>query len=247
MIDDSETDAVVEAALHAFVAQRCQRAHTHHLRNGLQAIYASVDVLQRIADGKAGPAFSIDRVRELVRKALRSHEQSINEAVKHLTVQHDERATVELGPLVRELISFINSDAAAHEVVFQEALTSHIAVHARPSIVRLIVLATLARCIDALRGGGQVSVDAVNTDSRVALEFTLRAGDAAEVGDWEFDSKEEAAWNLRAMRRLMARERGVAESHAAGTGDPSAQKIVRLIFQAAPVDTRESTAAPSPR
>jgi hypothetical protein len=247
MIDDSETDAVVEAALHAFVAQRCQRAHAHHLRNGLQAIYASVDVLQRIADGKAGPAFSIDRVRELVRKALRSHEQSINDAVKHLTVQQDERAPVELAPLVRELISFINSDAAAHEVVLQDALTSNIAVLARPSIVRLMVLATLARCIDALRGGGQVSVDAVSADSRVAIEFTLRAGQEMEIGAWEFDSKEETAWNLRAMRRLMASERGLAESHAAGAGEPSSQKIVRLIFQAAPVDNRESTEVPSAR
>src|SRR5689334_10650909 len=104
MIEATPPD-VVEAALHAFVAHRCQRAHAHHLRNWLQAIYASFDVLQRIADGKAPPAFSSDKVRDLVRKALKSHEHGINDTVKHLTVQHDERSRVELAPLIRELVS----------------------------------------------------------------------------------------------------------------------------------------------
>lgn len=249
MIEATNSDRVVEAALHAFVVRRCQRAHAHHLRNGLQAIYASVDVLQRMADGKASPAFSSDKVRDLVRKALRSHEQGINEAVKHLTVQEDERATVELTPLVRELISFINSDAAAHDVIFQDALVTELRVQARPSIVRLVLLAALTRCIDSLNGGGQVGVDVVTADSKIALEFALRPGEGAgEVdGMWEFASNAESAWDLRALRLLLSREGGDAESHVAGNGDASAKRIVRLTFQPAPLDSREPAVGVSPR
>ena len=115
LIQESVTAQIVilEAALHACIAQRCERAYAHDLRNGLQSIYASVDVLTRMLAGKSAPTLSQDKVADMARKAINAYEQSLNHVAKRLIVQSDTPQAVNVDAALQELCAFLRNDATA--------------------------------------------------------------------------------------------------------------------------------------
>ncbi len=232
---------VTEAALHAFVAQRCQRAYVHELRNGLQGIYASLDVLLRLADGGMSAAIPVDKVKEIARKSLQSHEQGINQAVKQLSLQAEEPTIIDIGTVLRRLVGFLGNDAAAHEVAVNLSTEEGLTVDARPGKFRLALLAVLVHAIDSMRGGGQLAVSATRKDAHIDIELSLMSNDASLAEDraWLFDAGAEfdSDWIRSALARLVKKEGGTIESSPKEApreaGSYSSHRVVRLTFHAA--------------
>src|SRR5258706_8367474 len=103
-------ESLLEAALHASLARRCERAYVHDLRNGLQSIYASVDVLTRMLGGKTSAILSPEKAAGMARKAIQVYEQSLNEVAKRLIVQSETPRSISVGAALRELCAFLGND-----------------------------------------------------------------------------------------------------------------------------------------
>jgi hypothetical protein len=112
-------DAIVEAALQSYVTERCQRAYLHQLRNGLQGIYTGFDLLIRMLTGKIQTAIPTDKASDIVRRAIGSHEQSMELVLKQMVLQSDPPTAVAVDVMVREVIALLNNDAAAHGVTLR--------------------------------------------------------------------------------------------------------------------------------
>jgi hypothetical protein len=235
---ESVQETIAEAALHAFVAQRCQRAYVHELRNGLQGIYASTDVLIRMAEGKAPANMATDKVKEVARKSLQSHEQGINVAIRQLTLQDDEPTAIGISTALRELCAFLGNDAAAHDVIVNMTAEESLRVRARPSKLRLALLATMVRAIDSMRGGGELNVTARVQAGQIDIDFVLLSNDAALADDeeWVFAALDHD-WTRSALAGLVKKEGGAIESPLQEAPREarsySNRRVVRLSFPTA--------------
>jgi len=238
-------DSILEAALHAAIAQRCERAYVHDLRNGLQSIYASIDVLTRMLAGKAAPTLSQDKVAEMARKAINAYEQSLDQVAKRLIAQNDSPLSVNVEAALQELCAFLRNDATARGIALRTATSQQIFVRVRPSKFRLVLLSVAVRTIDS-QSGGEVTITATESNQSVAIEFGARTDD--EVGDdalWRLDGRpvsQQDDWVLHATQKLAAQDAGTIESRTANAGaenSPGTTRVVQIRYPATSPSSRE--------
>jgi signal transduction histidine kinase len=224
---------IAEAALHALITQRCQRAYAHELRNSLQGIYTGFDVLTRMLDGKTSTKLPSDKAGAVVRKSIANHDQSLEQIRKHLTLQNDAPEAVRVDELLRSLTSFLNNDASSKQVRL-DTRSEALVANARPSKIRLVLLGLITDGIDAMTDGGELVITTAVAAQNVVLELTMTRAQlpwpesAAEAG--------EGNWTVQTLHRLVQRDNGALEISGAGR-----MRRVRLSYCAATSPEPEAT------
>ena len=230
------SDSVLEAALHTAIAQRCERAYVHDLRNGLQSIYASVEVLTRMLAGKSAPTLPPEKVAEMARKAINAYEQSLSHTAKRLIAQNDTPLALHVDGALQELCAFLRNDATARGLTLQAATSGEAVIRSSPHKFRLSLLSVAVRMIDALRDG-DIAVAASGADGLVSIKFTAHAAEVSDDALWRLSASQpsmEADWVLYATRKLVDREGGALafQQDAKGQSAPAGPRIVILSYPA---------------
>jgi signal transduction histidine kinase len=223
-------DSILEAALHTVVTQRCQRAYLHEVRNGMQGVHATVDVLKRAMSGKLPPSMSIERLDEMARKAVAGYDETLEKTARQLIHREEGPTLISLAPLLRELCSFLKNDATAKNVQLK-LNGSEGNLHVGPDRTRLVLLSVMTRCIDSMRGGGQLAIESRRADDRIAIEFDLRANEEAGEAQWVLNDAEAPLtdnWVLYVTRQLIVRERGTFMTEVSTPRD-APEKFVRVV------------------
>ena len=76
-MNNQALNRVLELALHAMVSERCKSSYLHDLRNGLQGIYSCFNALTRLLKGSAPASISVEKKTDFARRAIVSHEKSL--------------------------------------------------------------------------------------------------------------------------------------------------------------------------
>jgi len=230
-------DTVLEAALHAHVMRRCERAYLHELRDGLQGVAVSVDAMSRVIAGKAPAALSGDKVVQIARRALQSHEQALEQVVRELAMSRDV-VRVDVSELLHQIAKLLRNDAAVREITINVSTDDQVPIDTVAGGLKLLLLSIVTHAIDTLQGG-EIGVSVNRDDEVVAIRFALKP--AAPMADSSFGITDGDAhdlsflsspnWVLDAARRV-ARAAGGDIDIAKTVADGRAGCVVRLKYQA---------------
>jgi signal transduction histidine kinase len=164
---------ILQLALHALITERCKRAYVHDLRNGLQGIYGSTEVVKRLLTMTSSPAVSVaEKSIEMMRRSLAGYEDSLRSACDNLVPEPLGKTTICIDKTLRSLAAFLNGDAAAHGVSLRVTGDPGIDVLVRPHALRLTLLSLLVDAIDAMPNGGQVMLEARVSGAHVVIDIT---------------------------------------------------------------------------
>lgn len=173
-MDQQVPNTILQLALHTMITERCKRAYVHDLRNGLQGIYGSTEVVKRLLTATHSPALSVsEKSVELMRRSLASYEESLRNVCDDLVPEPIGKTTVCVDKLLRSLAAFLNGDAAAHGVSLRVTGDPGINVEADPHGLRLTLLSLMVDAIDTMRGGGQAQLEARVSGAQVVVDITV--------------------------------------------------------------------------
>jgi hypothetical protein len=215
-IDPADAD-LAEAALHALVTKRCQRAYAHELRNGLQGIYTGFDVLSRMLEGKTSAKLPSDKASSMVRKSIVNHEHSMEQSIQHLALQDDAASPLHVDEMLNSLTSFLSNDASSRQIELH-AQSASLILQARPSKFRLVLLALTTKGMDAMPEGGEMTIRAANEGEAIVIELSMkrRASEwPAADSQWQLTA-DDGDWMLRTIRQIMAKDSGTLETSSSG-------------------------------
>lgn len=237
---DLSIDDALEAALHAQVMRRCERAFVHELRDGLQAVSVSIDAMSRMAE--KGPG-AIEKLTPMAKRALQSHGQTIERVVHQMVWSDEPIAAVNVDALLRQLPVLLRNEAAKRDVsividspTLREDAREDLKAEIRAGKCFLALLSIALRILDSM-STGTLRVAASIHDS-VVIDFF--ASPQCECGDWNrvpiFEAEAgvvPADWPLHVMRRLIANDKGsleVSDELSNESGSATAQHVVRIRY-----------------
>ncbi len=172
-MNDSSLNRVLELALHALVSERCKLSYLHDLRNGLQGIYSCFDALTRLLKGTAPASVSVEKATDFARKSIVSHEKSLERILGDLLPSEADSVSACTGESLREVVKFLNGDAAAHGVSLR--VTANAVLHASvpPHTLRLTLLSLMVDAIDAMPDGGELHSEARELNGKIAIDIAI--------------------------------------------------------------------------
>lgn len=235
-ISDSP-EMLLEAALHAIVMRRCERAYLHELRDGLQGVAVSVDAMSRVIAGKAPASLSGDKVAQIAKRALHSHEQELERVVRELAMTRDERR-VEVSEMLRRLAKLLRNDAAVRQIAINVDMGDQLQIETDAGRLRLVLLSVAAYSIDTMPGGA-ITVTASADDNYLVVRFTVapaakmaaNAFRLTECGSNDLSSPSSENWLLDAAQRV-ARAAGGDLDISADSLDDAKGYILKVKYQA---------------
>lgn len=201
LVDEEAQGALL--ALRGWVARRCARAYLHEFRGSLQALISSTEFLKRVALGAtAGAAAPANKAVELSRRALASHEATLDGIIRQLCGEEG-GARHEVGMMIEAALALLRHEAVAKDLELEAGgSTPGPAVSGE---FRLLLLALLAHAIDHADRGSRIGVlvadcadggieDAQGSDSNGGGTEGLRGSDCPngrieiEAPRWESGS-----------------------------------------------------------
>jgi hypothetical protein len=147
---------VLEAALHSLVLARCQHAYAHDMRDGLQSLYSSVDILQRCLTPGSAQKMSVEKTLEFTRHTLKTYDQALEQWLIAVVGQSHAAAPLDLGKLARQTVRFVNNDAISRGVRLMLATSGEHFVNLPLHQARLTFLSLLVCSIDRLISGDEL-------------------------------------------------------------------------------------------
>jgi signal transduction histidine kinase len=220
--------ALLEQALHTRMLQRCRHAYLHDVRNGLQAVRAGIEAVNRSlrnastgANPNAGPP---EKYVEFMQQAIVGHEKSLQATFEYLAPEEPgSLAPIDVSLMVRELARFLSNDAAHRSVKVGVHVPDVVLVTARAHKLRLALLSLLVDAIDAMPHGGELQVEVTLSEARVLVEFRDTRTDHTEELDATLDvlalTGEPAQHALLfVVRRLIVADQGSLECSALNPG-----------------------------
>jgi hypothetical protein len=231
---DLSIDDALEAALHAHVMQRCERAFVHELRDGLQAVAVSIDAFARIYE--QGPS-AIERLTPIAKRALQTHNQAI-ERIVHQMVLHDDRMeSVNIDASLRHLLVLLRNEAAKRDVniVIESAAMNAaegLTVRVRPGKSLLAMLSIAIRLIDSQQGESlRIAAQAEGDTVKVKFVAVVSADSRWDfaTGSTVIAERFSDHWILHTVRRLITADNGTIETHTESV-DGAIVRTVRISY-----------------
>jgi signal transduction histidine kinase len=225
-MDQQVPQTILHLALQAMITERCKRAYVHDLRNGLQGIYGSTEVVKRLLTASGSPAVSVsEKSIEMMRRSLASYEESLRSTCDHLMPEPLEKTAVCVDKLLRNLAAFLNGDAAAHGVSLRIAGDPGINVVVNPHALRLTLLSLLVDAIDTMPNGGELQLEARLSGALVVIDITAMPISGTVRRDltnaWQLDlsaSPSYAGLVFHVVRNLVQADAGSIELTARDEG-----------------------------
>jgi len=154
LVDENAQCALL--TLRGWVARRCARAYLHEFRGSLQALISSTEFLKRIALGSTtGAAPQADKAVELSRRALASHEATVDGIIRELCGEEG-GARHEVGTMIEAALALLRHEAVAKDLDIADGGSA-------PGLpvsgdFRVLLLALLAHAIDHADHGSRIGV-----------------------------------------------------------------------------------------
>lgn len=163
--------SMLEHALRGYLNERCRRAYSHDLRNGMQGIFGGVDALTRAARATKPLSIPLDQLTQFVQQAIANHERGLERMLDCMAPDDHASATVSLRELLMEQVRFMANDTARHTVRIRQDFGDAMQVAGAPARLRLITLGLLTESVDAMPGGGEMRIAGRTAERRVQFEI----------------------------------------------------------------------------
>lgn len=189
-------ERIYEAALHALITQRCQRAYVHDMRNGLQRIYGGFELLSRAVSAAAtGAKIPPEKAIDFSKQAIKNHEQALDRILSQLILSDETQVPTHVGEVLGEISRFLNNDASARDIALSVAVAEDAAILVRPGRLRLVFLALLVDAIDSLPPHSELRVQLSKQKPHVRIEIT---SSKMVAGKWDTSASEAVQIDLQA-------------------------------------------------
>ncbi len=162
---------LLEAAAYALVSERCRPSYLHDLRGGLQALQGAVELLVRAAKNPGNSAIA-EKAAGLARSALLNHEKSLVELVDQITPRQESATAVNVGELLRDVLRFVRSDAAAKSITLRLQASKDLNVLAEAHTFRLLLLGLCMTLTDGLAASAVVDVKVTRSGRHALIELS---------------------------------------------------------------------------
>ena len=166
-----DVNDVLAGAVQTLVNERCRQAYIHDMRGGLQALYASLEVLTRSAKSDTRDAALVDRASAMAKRALARHEQALTDIVSQLTGPDGAAEIVNLFQMLQGAQQFLRNDVLGRGITLRLSGSESVLVLAQRNKLHSLIVGLLTLGIDALPSGAAMHVELSRIESYALLEF----------------------------------------------------------------------------
>jgi signal transduction histidine kinase len=165
-----------DAALQMMVSRRCRRAYVHDIRGGLQAINSALELLSRSMVSAGDKQALMQKALEFARRAVAGHEKCMDRLMEQLIPYDEVPGRVNLGSWIRELLQFLQNDAASKEIRFDFSAEEDVTVSVHEAKLRLVMLGLITGALDNLPPGKVLRVGLHKSEGHAVIAVPAAFG-----------------------------------------------------------------------
>jgi hypothetical protein len=158
-------------ALDAMILARCRRPIGHEMTNAVQGLHAGLEILAKVVDPAVKAKVSAAECVVLLKRQLEGLQGRLKNILDDIAPPTMAPEVFDLAATVNDVVRFLTSDAAVASVRLETNIQTSVAVTARSSILRRLLVGFFLEAIDTMRGAGALSVKVYADGPRAVIEL----------------------------------------------------------------------------